>query len=55
MGHKVQNQNLKIPLFELEMHSNETFDIPLDNFEKFCFQVPLKGASGGLKGFQGAY
>ena len=54
MGHKVIIQNFKITLIKLEMHFYETYDIPLDNFEKFGFRCPLEGASGGVKGVSGA-
>ena len=40
MGHKVKIKNFKITPIKLEMHFYETYDIPLDNFEKFWFQVP---------------
>ena len=33
-------QNFKTTPIKLEMHFYETYDIPLDNFEKFWFQVP---------------
>jgi hypothetical protein len=42
MSHKVKikiNQNFKITHIKLEMHFCETYDIPLDNFERFWFQV----------------
>ena len=34
--------------FKLKMHSNETFGITNDNFEKFMFKVP----QGALRGLQ---
>ena len=43
MGHKVKNKNFKITPIKLEMHFYETYEIPLDIFEKFWFQVAPYG------------
>ena len=50
IGQKVNIQNFKITHIKLEMHFYETYDIPLENSESFCFRWPLKGTPRGVKG-----
>ena len=48
MGHQVKVHNFTH--IKLEMHFNETYDIPVDNFENFWFQVPPYGGVQGVSG-----